>query len=328
MHSFQILSTLLVSGFLLLLCAGCEERVAFNQTRGFSSPNDPGGGFTPGNNRPGNMRCTSDDACTEGICCEGICVQRTVCDPGPCQAHGDECSISTPGAAQEVQGEFYCARIPSAPSPVCLQGCERSFSADGCPLETFCLAVSGGEENVTLCLPGECNDSEDCSGVSSNGGTCLFFGNQAGFCIAAGTLEQGEECGAATGDQCASDLYCVEVSEGVQFCQPLCDMWQKEEPCERGMTCGYLTGGTGVCRPQTTTGREIAEDCDPEGSWCSSGVQCFDFQTGGESKPVCAAWCRPGKEDCKGRFQDQQGFCRTVFSDGSGEPIEDFGLCL
>jgi hypothetical protein len=83
-----------------------------------------------------------------------------------------------------------------------------------------------------------------------------------------------------------------------------------------------------VCRERTTQGRAAAEPCAPEGGWCADGLQCFDFQTGGEPLPVCTAWCRPGTDDCRGRFQDQQGFCRAVFSDGAGEPLEDIGLCL
>ena len=211
-----------------------------------------------------------------------------------------------------------------ADGPRCVQVCETAFAVSGCPTGTYCLDVNAGEQPLRVCLAGECDTSGDCGARGT--GTCVEFGNDAGFCFAAGNAEVGQSCG---GDvRCATDLYCVVGNLG-GTCQPLCEMWSGDGAvCPSGTTCGYLTLGTGVCRPETRRGRDIAEGCDPQGAWCASGVQCFDFRTGGESLPVCAAWCRPGRDDCRGRFQNHDGFCRTVFVGAGGQAIEDFGLCL
>ncbi len=268
--------------------------------------------------------CVEDSDCEDKtVCCDGRCAVEAECrDPGPCLEHDAMCRTSD-GTGVERQGDFWCLAL-DAEGPRCVQVCESSFSVSGCPASTYCLDVNAGEQPLTLCLPGECSTSGDCGPRGT--GTCVQFGNQAGFCFAAGNAGLGQSCG---GDvRCQTDLYCVTGTLG-GTCQPLCDMWNGDgSECPSGTTCGYLTLGTGVCRAQTIAGRDIAESCDPQGAWCGSGLQCFDFRTGGEPLPVCAAWCRPGRDDCRGRFQNHDGFCRMVFVGAGGQAIEDFGLCL
>jgi hypothetical protein len=269
-----------------------------------------------------DLECSRDEECdSKLICCEGVCTVETVCrDGAPCEAQEEPCKISN-GLSFESQGEFFCAAIDER-GPICLTTCEATFSVSGCPDGSFCLDINGDDGGLRICLPGECTRSSECPG----GNTCVPFGNEAGFCFAAGAALQGQGCG---GDvRCAADLYCIRSPRGA-ICQPLCNMWAGDgSECQGDTTCGYLTLGTGVCRAQTNTGRDIEDSCSPQGGWCNPGVQCFDFHTGGESLPVCTAWCRPGHDDCRGRFQNHSGFCRTVFSTGDGQPVTDFGLCL
>lgn len=314
---------------LLLLCLallpGCEAPPpAFNQP-------DPEVVLpTPDTNNRNNPQlgvCQDDGDCLSGqLCCQSSCTRTSSCEAlAPCERHGDPCPLDG-SLAIEAQGDFYCARLAQADGPTCLAACEKNFSADGCPRGSFCLEINAGQERVPLCLPAECQDHGDCGALGPEGGSCVPFGNGAGFCYSAGPVGQGEPCGGES--LCAPGLYCLgSLLEAT--CQPLCDMWSSTvEVCGRERACGYLTAGTGVCRLRTTQGRGPTESCAPQGDWCADGLQCFDFQTGGEPLPVCTAWCRPGTDDCRGRFQDQQGFCRTVFSDGAGEPLEDIGLCL
>ncbi len=299
---------------------GCGERqTVFNHPPGPSSNGNNNNPQPSPNNAPG--QCRMDSECDPGLrCCQERCVQEELCDLTACEEHGVPCPLAD-NVGLEAQGAFFCARVLAGQPPTCLQTCETSFSVSGCPTGSFCLDVNGGDQSLQVCLPSECSSSDDCPG-----GSCVPFGNEASYCFPAGTAQEGATCGGGT--DCAPDLFCVSEPDVGNVCRPLCDMWSGEDNCEREQTCGFLTLGTGVCRPRTTTGRDIAESCDPEGDWCESGVQCFDFETGGESFPVCTAWCRPGFEDCRGRFQTQQGFCRSVFSDQSGEPVEDVGLCF
>lgn len=319
----MVLRPLTLLCLITLLFTACGESTVFDRP-----PSDAG--VAPAPDTPSGPdvslpepECVSDEAC-EGkeVCCDGVCAPEISCrEPQACSEHGAPCRTGD-GTAFERQGDFWCVAL-DAEGTQCVTACETNFAVAGCPAGTFCLDVNAGEQELRLCLPGECDDADDCGARGT--GSCVQFGNGAGFCFVAGGAQQGDSCG---GDvRCASDLFCVTSTLG-GTCQPLCDMWEGDgSECPSGTTCGYLTLGTGVCRPQTRTGRDIAESCDPEGGWCSAGVQCFDFRTGGEPLPVCTAWCRPDRDDCRGRFQNHDGFCRTVFVSG-GEPIEDFGLCL
>ncbi len=311
---------------LCLALVGCSDpQTVFTEA-------EPGSVVLPGPDAGGDrdvpdLSCAQDIDCAEGsLCCQGQCTRTTSCEAlEPCQVHGEACLLPR-DSALEAQGDgFYCARLAQTDGPTCLQACDADFSAGGCPSDSFCLSVGGDPEPVTLCVPGECEEHSECSFLGLDGGTCLPFGNSANFCFSAGPVQQGETC---TGEmRCAPGLYCLGFGV-LATCEPLCDMWSGESLCGREQACGFLTAGTGVCRSKTVEGREVAQSCEPLGDWCDDGLQCFDFQTGGEPLPLCTAWCRPGTDDCRGRFQNQQGFCRTVFSDGAGEPLEDVGLCL
>ncbi len=311
---------------LALLCASCggDKPTFANLGDGADTPDAD----TPDADTPG--ACASDLDCplTEA-CCQGRCADPALCQTPQCQAQGEPCALSG-NVGLEAQGDFYCTLFNSNPEPLCLGVCEKPFTADACAPGSFCLSVNAGEQALSLCLPGECATSRDCRSFGPDGGTCVGFGNRASFCFGAGVAPLGAPCtpGASLpAETCASDLFCVSSPNGAT-CQPLCDMWSGDGACPRDTACGFLTVGNGVCRPQTETGRQLAEACSPIGAWCDDGAQCLDFQTGGEPRPVCTAYCRPGLDDCRGRFQDRQGFCRTVFSDGAGDPVEDIGLCL
>ncbi len=320
---------------LLLLATALLMMAAALTTSGCGDPQttfaNPGPG--PSDNEPddgdnNSVPCTNDFQCAVGqSCCLGQCRPQGSCNLSVCEAQNDACSLSG-SSGIEAQGDFYCALLNADDGPTCLGQCENTFSPDVCAPESYCLSVNSGEETLNVCVPSECTAHDDCRSQGPDGGTCVPFGNRTGFCFAAGVAPMGASCGGGTADTtCASGLYCIAEADGAT-CQPLCDMWQGEDPCPTGRTCGYLTVGTGVCRTQTTTGRQLDDTCDPLGAWCAPGSQCLDFRTGGESLPVCTAYCRPQAQDCRGQFGDNQGFCRTVFSGSDGEPIEDIGLCL
>jgi hypothetical protein len=274
-----------------------------------------------------DRRCASDQDCAQGLrCCDQSCTRADACDAlAPCQRHGDPCPLD-PSLGVEPQGDFYCARLASLDGPTCLAACEIDFSADTCPTGAFCLTIGANDQQLTLCLPAECQGHGDCATTSPQGGTCVPFGNGAGFCYPAGDAPRGDFC---TSERlCAPGLFCLGGTLDAS-CQPLCELWNPQgDPCGPDRACGYLTNGTGICRPRTTQGRGPNERCDPQGDWCADGLQCFDFQPAGDPLPLCTAWCRPGSDDCRGRFQDQQGFCRAVFSGPDGQPVPDIGLCL
>lgn len=306
-----------------LLGGGCGQSTVFDRPPVDAGPPAPDTPATPDVSIP-SPQCADDTQCAnKQVCCDGRCLLQAECAlPGPCIEHAAACR-TTDGSGLERQGEFWCVSL-DGDGPRCVASCETAYSISGCPRQTYCLDVNAADAPLRLCVPSECDTSGQCGPRGT--GTCVPFGNGAGFCFAAGGAGPGQTCG--TDVRCATDLYCVTSTVG-GTCQPLCDMWAGDgSECPPGTTCGYLTLGTGVCRPQTRRGREIAQACDPEGGWCSSGVQCFDFRTGGEPLPVCTAWCRPGRDDCRGRFQNHDGFCRTIFVGAGGQSIEDFGLCL
>ncbi len=284
------------------------------------------GANNPNNNAPN--ACDKSTDCRPGeLCCQGRCLATDSCEAPPaCQNQGDPCPLSNLVASEE-QGGFFCVRLAQDAPPSCVAKCEQTFSPDKCPAQSFCLEVNLEDTPAAVCLPSECQAHGDCTFLGPDGGTCVPFGNQASFCFSAGQASRGSFCGGEIG--CAPGLFCTN-SGGLlgSTCQPLCDMWAREDACGRDAACAFLTLGTGVCRPPTEQGRDIGDPCSPEGGWCDDGVQCYDLQTGGDPNPTCVAWCRPGTEDCRGRLQNHDGFCRAVFAGPGGTPIQDFGLCL
>lgn len=309
----------------LIALTGCVEQ------RDVANPG-PGPSPTEQDNTPDDGQCVFNDDCAGFAqeCCRGQCLTAGLCNFNTCTAQNDTCTLSGTSGL-EAQGDFYCALFNANEDPICLGPCDDPFSPAQCAAESYCLNVNAGDEPLSLCVPSECSQDDDCQSQGPNGGTCVQFGNRVGFCFVAGLAAQDQPCDGA-GDPattCASGLYCLS-EQGTSTCQPLCDMWQgdPEGVCPRGRTCGFLTLGSGACRLQTDTGRELAEQCDPPGAWCGPGSQCLDFNTGGESLPVCTGYCRPDAQDCRTRFGQTQGFCRVVFADGDGEAREDIGLCL
>lgn len=295
---------------------------------GTSPAND--GGTTGEQPRTGT--CVSLSDCEVGQeCCRGTCVGAGRCPASStCTAQGQLCEVPS-GSGYEEQGEFICARLGG--SPVCLEQCSNPFEASNCDTGSFCFEVDGGAEILQVCVPSECASSLDCQDQGTYGGSCIGFGNGAGFCFPAGTAQRGQTCdptGSSLAGTCAPDLYCITGATG-PVCRTLCDMWSPAgNRCGVGEVCGFLTLGQGACMTQTASGRLPFEECAPENDWCDDGVACLDFGTGGESLVVCAAYCRPNEPaDCVGpRFGGRTSTCQTVFSNRNGEPLDDIGLCL
>ncbi len=287
---------------------------------------------TPGPTFPGLNQCGAGAACTSGLeCCRGGCVAVGECkELDPCTVQGAECAIPA-NAGFEEQGEFLCARLTAGQQDgVCLKLCEDEGGADTCNEGTLCLGVGSGESAFTLCYPSECQVSSQCEEASETGGTCLGLGNGAGFCYGAGNVQEGGECLISPIDAdeaCTSDTYCVRDEGAYGTCRPLCSFWDETPECPAGQACGFLTIGQGVCMPGVLSPLGAFERCDTVGNWCADGMQCLDFQPGGESFPVCTPYCRPNvPSDCAGL--PRQASCTKVFAGSDGQPLEEIGLCL
>jgi hypothetical protein len=325
---------LVVAAFALLV-RGCvvPETVGYTDDELGGGPGRPTG---PDNNPSTNVACGFGPPCADyEECCDGLCVLEGGCVSSvQCAEHGERCDLPSSASMVEQEG-FICARTESGQTGgQCIQTCAKDFSIGGCPTGSFCLATTADGVPLTLCIDSECATSAECGGTSVDGGSCIDFGNETGFCFPAGVASEGDDCspgGGTAADVCARDLFCVAPPGELRgACQPLCDLWSDTSICSRQTACGFLTFGQGVCRPRTEYGREVFEECGPEYGWCSGGIECLDFNTGGESLPVCTAYCRPrNSNDCVGAaFTGRPVACTAVFTGSDGDLLEDIGLCL
>lgn len=267
-------------------------------------------------------------------CCDGLCVLRGGCvSVAQCSEQGQRCDLPASAAIIEQDG-FVCARLTTAQDGgQCIATCTHDFSVDGCPRGAFCLQTAADGQPRTLCVDGECDSSAECTS-GSGAGSCVGFGNEASFCLPAGLLDVGQPCSPAGGtpaELCAPDLFCASPAGRDQgVCAPLCDLWAESSGCPSDEACAFLTLGQGVCSPRTERGRDVFEACAPEHGWCNDGVECLDFNTGGEPLPVCTAYCRPADPfACKGpAYVGRPASCTVVFTGADGEILEDIGVCL
>lgn len=272
-------------------------------------------------------------------CVEGCCIEDTETGPGPCESHGDICD-----SEEQSTDDLLC----DTSRGLCLALCDADTAADtesgSCPDETWCFRLSTPVDAARdgLCLPNECTtifDSDTCGGVE----TCIPYGNNASFCIEAGTAAEGEACGLdGSGDPPASDLCAPGLRCFFNECVQPCDLRNRDGDCSDGDECLRAWDATVLNRPGVC-GQDCdefeADVCDEEGSRCGpffgrarlnnwfcyppsdnlleEGAECGDGVDGscgegltcatirGET-PVCARFCNPfGTGD--GAFVDCAG---------------------
>ena len=189
----------------------------------------PDSGGDTGGNRCGTATpCTGNQECTrEEYCDDGCCRARDI--PETCSQAGQECS----GPSWSTLN-FVCSMPEGGGVGECLERCETDgpLSTDdhGCPTGLWCLDSGDPVVNEAAgayldgaCVPGDCNDScfavaGDCTEsdlytCSDGAGTCYAIGNDASFCIEAGTQAEGEDCNATSlsgepGTLCAAGRMC------------------------------------------------------------------------------------------------------------------------
>ncbi|MFT6626931.1 MAG: hypothetical protein ACJA1R_000183 [Flavobacteriales bacterium] len=208
--------------------------------------------------------CASNRDCGAGtICEEGCCVVDEVV--APCTRHLEECSD-----AGATTSQFFCDTDDGR----CLSRCDfenRGETESGdCPLSSFCgseLTNVPEDELAGICLPGDCDtnifDPEACEGI----GTCQPFGNDASFCIDAGTADEGADCNfddsnsPPASDLCAPGLVCF-----LNVCEVPCNRANGDEDCtDAGDECLGIFTETRRNRPGV-----CGASCDPFGE-CETG---------------------------------------------------------
>jgi hypothetical protein len=316
---------------------------AGNDAGGDTGGGDTGGG-TCGERTEcsGNADCASNEFCQSGCCQDRPTAQVCTVAGGTC----NDASWST--------DNFICSQDAVGEPGECLERCSSdsltSSDPGGCTSGSFCLEIDGdpivsadGTILDGVCLVGDCNDvGADGDYTCDDGaGTCYAFGNNASFCITAGTQSAGADCipgaGEAT-ETCAAGLLCYQGAcvepcsanadcEGSTECVAVFDQSGNNRPgvcttscdafsegqCPEGQVCdvnigpytGQLTGW--ACR-DIEDGVDVVgyqEECDPEGedSQCGEGLVCV-----------------PNAAD------DTVGRCEQ-FCDPTGDVTDDFGTC-
>lgn len=286
---------------------------------------------------------TSDDAatcedgapvCTRNSDCAGSDLDNPVCDDGccaegavtldPCRAHLGACT-----STDQNTDQYFC----DVEAGLCLQICDSDTADDNqsadCPINSYCfenLTSSDPDALLGLCIPGDCEtntfDPDACGGVD----TCLPVGNEASFCVTAGTVPEGGECGSNDDGTplCGTGLRCVEgtcvapcnrrdgdadCSEG-ETCVGAFDTTPRNQPglcgvecsafstdeCAEGEACNPVLGRFGInawmCQavPDGVTPVEPGGDCSADDAVCGAGYICL---TTSDTTQECTQMCDP-----------------------------------
>ena len=253
-------------------------------------------------------------------------------EPGPlpaCTAHGGSCD--DPGDTTE---DFFCDWGEETCVARCdLASADRTGSED-CPVGSYCLIeLTGGDpgELTGACAIGDCTGSVfDPRGCDSDQ-TCLAVGNGASYCIDAGDVAEGEECGVSplddppASDRCEPGLLCL-LHECVEPCRigAGCDGAETcvgvfdTTPLNRAGACATVcpdfgTCATGICEPvfgrsginawicDDTPGLRggDGEECVGPRELCEEGLVCLNLATEDDPELQCVRECLPPEAaDC------------------------------
>ncbi len=252
------------------------------------------------------------------VCDSGCCVE------GPCAQQDQAC---TPDGSQDTD-EYFCEDVFGNGEGLCGLRCDSDAAEDAetddCPNGAYCFEADPDFTAVPFangaCTTGDCDsifNADDCGGVN----TCLPVANGASFCIPAGDIAAGGECGAdVTGDcergllcfegectatcdttdssACGSDE-CVAVFDGTGdnhpgICGTSCDAFSTGQ-CGEGESCQPALGRFGItawyCADAPDTLVEIGETCVPEDNNCVEGAVCLNQGTTAAPIYECTEHC-------------------------------------
>ena len=247
-----------------------------------------------------------------------------------CSSHGASCDDWT-----DTTEDFFCAWSEG----VCMQRCnfiDANFTeSEDCPVSSFCMIEITADDLPDglggACQPGDCSGSIFDPRGCTDEQTCVPVGNGASYCVDAGDVPVGGECGVSDRDDPPAD----------DLCEPglMCLLHECVEPCRIGASCEgdeacvgvfdttpvnrpgacatecpeFGSCGTGICEAvfgrfgvnawicDETVGARGAEGepCEGPRELCEGGLVCLDLGDDEFSDPRCTRECRPpGAEDC------------------------------
>lgn len=333
LHSLRIVRWLAaaVLGLSFVVSSGCGSPV---QT---CSPGEPGCSTS---SCP--QGCADDEVCSAGRCVPTTpqCEQAgQACVPGGQTRDGFLC-IDWTGERAGTCSEF-CAPDGSCPTGsscfVLRSNFDTSCQATAdCREDMVCIA---GTCRYTACQPSECDGpvagQQTCTNRYAddpnfpNGARCYEFGNEANYCLPAGTRTEGEACLGADAaldrqnfdqtcssglacvggtcqapcefDQdCAEDQSCVKPDrQDVGFCATGCTPFEADS-CGAGSTCRPISAEAGHCVPAGD--KPAFSSCEPGAGDCAAGTLCIEYDTAGgvqeaRCHPICDLSAAPPAED-------------------------------
>lgn len=264
-----------------------------------------------------------------------------------CSAHGDACDDAT-----DTTEEFFCAWSDG----VCMARCDFATAniteSEDCPVGSFCLvpitATDLPEGLGGACEPGDCSGSIfDPRGCEAEQ-TCVPVGNGASYCVDAGEVPEGGECGVSrlddppADDLCEPGLMCLlnecvapcrigtgcdggESCVGVFDTTPLNRPGACATPCAEFGSCGTGTceavfGRFGVnawiCDDHVGERGAEGEPCEGPRELCEEGLVCLELGDEDDSDIRCVGECRPPDSDlcrpsdiCVPSRDETYGFC-------------------
>jgi hypothetical protein len=316
--------------------------------------------------------CGSDDAgaCAPGDpeceqqTCEGGCPDGQVCASGRCVAEGLQCSYAGEecNPAQSTSEGFLCIDWAGrgGREAVCSQVCASDAT---CPVGSSCFMLRSALDSACttaadcstdmMCIQGTCRftacQPSECEGFASGqqscqerygsdpafdeGAKCYEFGNEANYCLPAGTRLLDESCinvdqalqtedfeqtcavglGCVAGtcrvpcessSECPTSQTCVvgeatDLGDGVGFCAQPCTPFE-DDTCSDEQTCRPVGPDAGHC--VSAGDKPSFSRCTPGEGECEPDTLCVEYTTAGNQpearcQPMCDLSAAPPAED-------------------------------
>jgi hypothetical protein len=257
------------------------------------------------------LACDDGDACLVGETCQsGVCTGGAAPD---CSGAGDQCNdASCDPAGFEGNCDTW---TPVADGTSCDDG-------DVCNVGETCQSgvCTGGADPDCSGAGDQCNDAScDVAGTEGNCDIWIPVLDGTGcddglFCTATDTCQSGICTG--TGDPCAVDEFCNELTDACDSCQDNLD-------CDDGSICTIDVCNAGACE-YTATNEGMA--CN-DGDACLLGETCQAGVCTGGTAPDCSAsgdQCNTASCDPVGL----EGNCDTITPVTDGTSCDDGDVCI